>query len=247
MKKMKKSLVALGAILVIGTGGGVIASQVLNWGGEDNIDEIYQAVDALDSQLTVKKRDLATAKSEARSTKNELEKAKENHKNALAELNSINSEMKGHVETLAVLQEDLKATKAQVGERDVLLQEKQDKLNDYVALLTQYSENNKQTLIDAQERIDAAEATINELEQELTSKQEQTKLAYTQVETLTQEKQSLETENTSLRESNSDTQAKLDKALNDVAQLQAYAENKVYEQEHTSVETNDETETTINE
>lgn len=238
MKKMKKSLVALGAILVIGAGGGVIASQVLNWGGEDNIDEIYQAVDALDSQLTVKKRDLATAKSEARSTKNELEKAKENHKNALAELNSINSEMKEHVETLAVLQEDLKATQAQVGERDVLLQEKQDKLNDYVALLTQYSENNKQTLIDAQERIDAAETTINELEKELISKQEQTKLAHAQVDSLTMEKQSLETENTSLKESNSDTQAKLDKALNDVAQLQAYAENKVYEQEHTPIETN---------
>lgn len=247
MKKIKKSLVILGAILVIGTGGAVIASQVINWGGEDNINDIYQAVDALDSQLTIKKRDLASANNEVRSTKDELDKAKANHKNALAELNSINSEMTEHVETLAVLQEDLKATQAQVGERDILLQEKQDKLNDYVALLTQYSENNKQTLIDAQERIDAAEATINELEQELTSKQEQTKLAYTQVETLTQEKQSLETENTSLRESNSDTQAKLDKALNDVAQLQAYAENKVYEQEHTPVETNDETETTINE
>lgn len=226
MKKSKKGLIALLATLVIGFAGVGIASEFINWGGEDNIDAIYQAVDDLDSQLTLRKRDLKKAEGEVKSAKDKLNEAISEKEVAANDLQALNQELQEKLVEIEIINVDLDATKNQVTERDAIISDKEKKVERQAELLQQYAN----ALENTSEKVTILDERIKNYIKEVDNKELALKQSQAEVSQLTAEKEALLNENQALKASQTDTEAKLEKALNDVDMLRKHVENKVIEQ-----------------
>lgn len=219
MKKWQKAAVAGAAILTMS---GVGASTFVNWGGEDNIDEIYRSVDHLDSMLTLKERARKEAKAEATRFEEQL-KALEGEYNQNKEVvDSIKQELDLRQEHITLLENDLANYQGQIGTKDEDIARLQTTIEKQKTQLKEYADAHKNTLEQSQERINILESELVELREE-----HDNKLAYyegleNEVASLNKQKDELQAENNRLNASNDENAEKLAKALNDVQDLEAY-------------------------
>ena len=118
------------------------------------------------------------------------------------------------------------ATKNQVTERDAIISDKEKKVERQAELLQQYAN----ALANTSEKVNILDERIKNYIKEVDNKELALRQSQAEVSQLTAEKEALLNENQALKASQTDTEAKLEKALNDVDMLRKHVENKVIEQ-----------------
>lgn len=138
----------------------------------------------------------------------------------------LNQELQEKLVEIEIINVDLDATKNQVTERDAIISDKEKKVERQAELLQQYAN----ALENTSEKVNILDERIKNYIKEVDNKELALKQSQAEVSQLTAEKEALLNENQALKASQTDTEAKLEKALNDVDMLRKHVENKVIEQ-----------------
>ncbi|UQF70918.1 hypothetical protein M2901_09190 [Vagococcus lutrae] len=138
----------------------------------------------------------------------------------------LNQELQEKLVEIEIINVDLDATKNQVTERDAIISDKEKKVERQAELLQQYAN----ALENTSEKVNILDERIKNYIKEVDNKEFALKQSQAEVSQLTAEKEALLNENQALKASQTDTEAKLEKALNDVDMLRKHVENKVIEQ-----------------
>lgn len=224
---MKKRIFVGLVILLSSFGTMSLASQLLKWGGEEDVAAIHEAIVDLDSKLSNKETQLVSTKDSMAQLTQTLNATQVEYQTAQSQYQALLAEKENQTDELQLLQteiERLQIEKGQDAKQLASLSEKLESRRQEAAanekILYEQITKAITDIASYEEDIKGYHSTIETLEKE-------SKALSDEIAQVKNEKLALVQENQQLKTAKSDSDEKLAEALREIKELRAFAEETV--------------------
>lgn len=224
---MKKRIFVGLVILLSSFGTMSLASQLLKWGGEEDVAAIHEAIVDLDSKLSNKETQLLSTKDSMsqltqtlNATQVEYQTAQSQYQALLAEKENQTDELKWLESEIARLQSEKDTDTHELASLREKMERRRIEAMDRENVLAEQLAHANEAILTIEEDIKGYHSTIETLEKE-------SKALSDEIAQVKNEKLALVQENQQLKTAKSDSDEKLAEALREIKELRAFAEETV--------------------